>query len=184
MKKVVTIFLVLVLALSLIGSISAAYDEKLYPEPVSQDSFVPFSDETFVFTEMLNSNFIYNEAFVSDFDLIEGTMVMLLDESEDGRVLKNRVAEQMLDFYGITINEAAYEADYTDEEYFYYIPKGFDRAKHVIISIDFDGEYYNVVSDVTFTSHDEVVEPIKATSTFVKNENSTYGFNLISCVIE
>ncbi len=183
-KQIITLFSVLVLCLSLIGSISAVYDEKMHEEPVSSDVVVPFEEETAAFTKMLNLNYIYNDAFVSDFDLIEGTMIALLPEATEGRLLKTRVAEYMLDFYGIVINEAAYNPTYMSEEYFYYIPKGFDRADHTVISIDFDGEYYTVVSQVIFNTHDSIEEPVSATSVFVKNENSTFGYNLLSCVIE
>lgn len=184
MKKTLTIFLSLVLCLSLIGSISAAYDEKLHQPPVSSDVVIPFEHETEVFTTMLNKNFLYNEAFVSDADLIEGTMLSIMDEAVEGRLLKNRVAEFMLDFYGVTMNENAYDANYIAGEYFYYIPKGFNKAEHVITSIDYDGECYTVCSTANFSAHDAQEEPIKVTSTFIKNENSTFGFNLLNCTIE
>ena len=183
-RRALTLFLVGLLSISLIGSISAAYDEKMHEDPVSSLVEIPFEEETAAFTKMLNLNYLYNEAFVSDADLIEGVMLSLLPEADEGRLLKTRVADYMLDFYGIVMNESAYDQTYVSGEHFYYIPKGFNRSVHTVISIDFDGEYYTVVSDVIFNSHDAIEEPVKATSVFVKNENSTFGYNLLSCVLE
>ena len=42
-----------------------------------------------------------------------------------------------------------------------------------------DGSY-TVVTDVEISSHDSDAEIAKATTLFVKNENSAFGFNIIS----
>lgn len=180
----ITIFLAVLLSFSLIGSISAAYDEKMHQDPVSSVVEIPFEAETEAFEKMLNKNFLYNEGFTSDEALIEGTMLSLLSEAEEGRLLKKRIAEVMLDFYGVTMNETAYNQSYIAGEYYYFIPKGYDKANHTIISIDYDGEVYTVVSSVIFSTHDALEEPVTATSNFVKNSESSFGYNLINCIIE
>lgn len=183
-KQMITMFLALLLSLSLIGSISAVSDEKMHYEPVPDDVVIAFEAETEIFTQMLDSNFIYNEAFVSDSLLIEGSMLSLLPEAIEGRLHKDRISEFMLDFYGVTMNPAAYNQSYVAGEYFYYIPKGYDKASHTIISIDYDGEYYTVVSNVVFSTHDLTHAPHKVVSTFVANKESEFGYNLINCILE
>ena len=182
-KQMITIFLAVLLSLSLIGSISAAYDEKMHQGEANSVVEIPFEQETEIFTTMLNQNYLYNEGFTSDADLIEGTMLSLMPEATEGRLLKGRIAEYMLDFYGVTMNETAYNQSYVAGDYFYYIPRGYDKANHTIQSIDFDGEYYTVVSLVIFSTHDALEHPVTATATFVANEESSFGYNLINCII-
>ena len=183
-KQMITMFLALLLSLSLIGSISAVSDEKMHYEPVPDDVVIAYEHETEIFTQMLDKNFLYNDDFVSDSLVIEGAMLSLMPEAVEGRLHKDRICEFVLNFYGVTMNPAAYNQSYVAGEYFYYIPKGYDKASHTIISIDYDGEYYTVVSNVVFSTHDLTHAPHKVVSTFVANKESEFGYNLINCILE
>ena len=55
-KQMITIFLAVLLSLSLIGSISAAYDEKMHQGEANSVVEIPFEQETEIFTTMLNQN--------------------------------------------------------------------------------------------------------------------------------
>ena len=63
----------------------------------------------------------------------------------------------------------------------YVIPRGFSVYKHSnpVITENEDGSY-TVVTAVQIFSHDSEAETAKASTLFVKNENSAFGFNIIS----
>ena len=178
-KHILTLALSVVLMLSLFASM-------IYAAPVEEQKIKKpaFSEETVVFTEMLNKNYVYNDAFVSDYDLIEGAMLSLLPQATEGRLHKNTIKEFLLDFYGIVMNESAYDPNYIAEDYYYYVPKGYDVAEHNIISIEQDGIYYTVTSEMEISAHDNEVRPHKVISVFEKTNNSSYGYYLTNCEIQ
>jgi|GEM_PF-4000646 hypothetical protein len=179
MKKIITtVSLVVLLSFSLMASLISAVPAV---EPEAENN--AYEAEKAVFTEMLDKNYIFNEAFTSDADLIEGAMLSLLPTAEDGRLKKDDIAAFMLDFYGIVMNEKAYPVEYVKDDYFYYIPKGYNRPYHEIVSIERDGDTYFVISNMKLDTHDNGVEPYTVKTAFIANSSSSYGFNLINCEI-
>lgn len=135
------------------------------------------------FLNMLNHNFVYNNEFESVYEMTACSEVALLDKVEDGYIKQSLIAGYLYNMYGVENTDfAAVTKDFPQREnYVYVIPRGFSVYKHSapVITENEDGSY-TVVTDVEISSHDSDVETAKATTLFVKNENSAFGFNIIS----
>lgn len=135
------------------------------------------------FLNMLNHNFVYNDAFESVYEMTACSEVALLDKAEDGYIKQSLIAGYLYNMYGVeNADFAAVTKDFPQREnYVYVIPRGFSVYKHSapVITENEDGSY-TVVTDVDISSHDSDAETAKATTLFVKNENSAFGFNIIS----
>lgn len=135
------------------------------------------------FLNMLNHNFVYNNAFESVYEMTACSEVALLDKAEDGYIKQSLIAGYLYNMYGVeNVDFAAVTKDFPQREnYVYVIPRGFSVYKHLapVITENEDGSY-TVVTDVEISSHDSDAEIAKATTLFVKNENSAFGFNIIS----
>lgn len=135
------------------------------------------------FLNMLNHNFVYNDAFESVYEMTACSEVALLDKAEDGYIKQSLIAGYLYNMYGVeNVDFAAVTKDFPQREnYVYVIPRGFSVYKHSapVITENEDGSY-TVVTDVEISSHDSDAENAKATTLFVKNENSAFGFNIIS----
>ncbi len=135
------------------------------------------------FLNMLNHNFVYNGAFESVYEMTACSEVALLDKAEDGYIKQSLIAGYLYNMYGVeNADFAAVTKDFPQRKnYVYVIPRGFSVYKHSapVITENEDGSY-TVVTDVEISSHDSDAETAKATTLFVKNENSAFGFNIIS----
>lgn len=135
------------------------------------------------FLNMLNHNFVYNDAFESVYEMTACSEVALLDKAEDGYIKQSLIAGYLYNMYGVeNADFATVTKDFPQREnYVYVIPRGFSVYKHSapVITENEDGSY-TVVTDVEISSHDSDAENAKATTLFVKNENSAFGFNIIS----
>lgn len=135
------------------------------------------------FLNMLNHNFVYNNEFESVYEMTACSEVALLDKAEDGYIKQSLIAGYLYNMYGVeNADFAAVTKDFPQREnYVYVIPRGFSVYKHSapVITENEDGSY-TVVTDVEISSHDSDAENAKATTLFVKNENSAFGFNIIS----
>lgn len=135
------------------------------------------------FLNMLNHNFVYNNEFESVYEMTACSEVALLDKAEDGYIKQSLIAAYLYNMYGVeNADFAAVTKDFPQREnYVYVIPRGFSIYKHSapVITENEDGSY-TVVTDVEISAHDSDTETAKATTLFVKNENSAFGFNIIS----
>lgn len=135
------------------------------------------------FLNMLNHNFVYNNEFESVYEMTACSEVALLDKADDGYIKQSLIAGYLYNMYGAeNVDFAAVTKDFPQREnYVYVIPRGFSVYKHSapVITENEDGSY-TVVTDVEISSHDSDTETAKATTLFVKNENSAFGFNIIS----
>lgn len=135
------------------------------------------------FLNMLNHNFVYNDAFESVYEMTACSEVALLDKAEDGYIKQSLIAGYLYNMYGVeNADFAAVTKDFPQREnYVYVIPRGFSVYKHSapVITENEDGSY-TVVTNVEISAHDSDTETAKATTLFVKNENSAFGFNIIS----
>lgn len=135
------------------------------------------------FLNMLNHNFVYNNEFESVYEMTACSEVALLDKAGDGYIKQSLIAGYLYNMYGVeNVDFAAVTKDFPQREnYVFVIPRGFSVYKHSapVITENEDGSY-TVVTDVEISSHDSDAETAKATTLFVKNENSAFGFNIIS----
>lgn len=141
------------------------------------------------FLNMLNHNYVYNSDFDCADDMVNNSLLALIDlrdkENEDF-IAEKYVKGFVYDMYGLEIADmsALNEGFPSLEGYVYVIPRGMVSYEHSIISAqeNEDGSY-TVVTEVTVDSHDGEPETFKAVSLFVKNAASAFGYNIVYCNI-
>lgn len=171
-------FVLLISFSSLSVKPAATATEKTSAPAVSQEKILSAR-----FLNMLNHNFVYNDAFDSVYEMTACSEVALLDRAENGYISSGVISGYLYNMYGVEgVDFAAVTKDFPQREnYVYVIPRGFSVYKHSnpVITENEDGSY-TVVTAVQIFSHDSEAETAKASTLFVKNENSAFGFNIIS----
>ena len=134
------------------------------------------------FLNMLNHNFVYNDDFSNDENLVNNSVLALLDLSEDGYISKQYVNDYLFNMYGIM----NFDYDGLDEHitardgYVYIIPRGYSLYEHKIVSVtaNLDGSY-TVTTDVHISFDDGTYANERATTLFFANSESHFGFNIL-----
>lgn len=137
------------------------------------------------FTNMLNRNYVYDDGFDSVDEIVNSSVLALLklrDENDEDYILSSYVCGFIKDMYGIEITDLSeLNAQFPQKQgYVFIVPRGYARYNHKVVSVaeNEDGSY-TVVSKVEINTHDGDVKTEKAVSLFVKNENSSFGYNII-----
>lgn len=137
------------------------------------------------FLNMLNHNFVYDSDFDCVDDIVNNSVIALLDMRDAQNpefVADTYVKDYVKDMYGIEIEDmSGLNAEYPRAEgYVYIIPRGFTEYDHKILSVteNEDGSF-TVCTEVILNPHDEAPEVCKAVTLFVKNEASSFGYNII-----
>ena len=139
------------------------------------------------FLNMLNRNFVYGEDFNSAQTIVNNAVTALLDKADDeGYVNQLYVAEFLNNMYGAAfenLDEINGEEHYK-EGFVYVIPRGFTSYEHTCADVvaNVDGTF-TVTTDVAITLHDSEPLSLTAITHFVKNENSIFGYSIISSEI-
>lgn len=154
-------------------------------EPVVEQEKVEYNPQKALevrFENILNRNFSYNEE-IADIDvLVNNSILALLDKREESFIAEDIVANFVCDMYGIEIVDfSELNANMPKKEgYVYIIPRGYSVYSHDVTDIieNEDGTL-TVTSKVIIDDHDGTVTEVTATTLFVKNESSTFGYNII-----
>ena len=140
------------------------------------------------FLNMLNRNFVYDAEF-EDADVItENSILALLDrrDAQNPEYISEAIVKGFVyDMYGIKIIDIDENDSIHKEGFVYIVPRGFTSFKHKITDIkeNEDGSF-TVISDVTVYPHDDESFLTQATTLFVKNTKSAFGYNIISSDIK
>ena len=134
------------------------------------------------FLNMLNHNFVYNDAFDTTEGVVNNSVIALLEFAEDGYIAENYVSDYILNMYGIEgidYSQINPEFDYV-EGYVFILPMGYSTFNHEVVSVSVneDGSY-TVKTKVEISSHDSGVYYNTCETLFVENENSQFGFSII-----
>lgn len=134
------------------------------------------------FLNMLNHNFVYNETFDNIDDMVNASVPALLSYRDEDFIAEQYVFDYIENMYGIEIEDiSALNADWPQKQgYLYIIPKGFANYEHSIIDcLENEDGSFTVTTEVKISAHDGEEITCKATSLFVVNENSDFGYNII-----
>ena len=129
------------------------------------------------FENMLNNNYAYGDEFESIEKILSACEIALADKVKDGKIDNAYLVDFAVNMYGIDVGIFAdVDANGVTEV----LPKGYEVYDHEItkVSENEDGTY-TVYSDVWVDGHDGD-NSYEAISTFVKNENSRFGYVLLS----
>ena len=134
------------------------------------------------FDNMLNNNFLYDTDFESHKIIIENSILALLDKGVDGEIDKSLVLGFIADMYGLQVDAKAVEYDFApaSEGKFVILPRGYTEYEHTITSVIEDEAGYTVISEVLVSTHDGEQYVTSATTEFVQNEGSSFGYNIVS----
>ena len=138
------------------------------------------------FLNMLNHNYVYNDSFDDLEDIVNDSVIALLDmrDEEDSQYISQDVVNSYLyDMYGFTVDDFSdINKDFPQKDgYVFILPRGFSRYEHRALDIrtNSDGTY-TFTTEVSVISHDGVMFTATAETVFVKNPNSAFGYNIVS----
>lgn len=141
------------------------------------------------FLNMLNHNFVYNEAIYFEEDIVNCSVLALLnlrDSQDDSYINESFVSNYVYNMYGIeSIDYSKINSEFEQKEgYVYIIPRGYSMYSHNIISVEKNEDNsYTVISNVKISSHDCEEYSDICETLFIKNDNSEFGYNIINSVI-
>ena len=137
------------------------------------------------FLNMLNHNFVYNDAFKSFDDLTDGCILSMLSAKEGDFISETCLKGFAKDMYGIDIVSFAKTEGLPEKQGYVYVkPMGFTRFTHenATVTRNEDGTY-TVITDVTVSPHDDMPTKETAISLFVPNTESAFGYNIVNSTI-
>lgn len=139
------------------------------------------------FLNMLNHNFVYNEMFYDEEAMLNDAALALIHLENDGFINESYLKDYVFNMYGLILeNLNDYNEGFPKNDgKFYIIPRGFDTYSHSILSInENDDGSYTVQTKVEVSYHfDETATGI-ATTLFIRNDESQFGFNILYSDIE
>ena len=134
------------------------------------------------FLNMLNHSFVYNDDFQNNQTLVNNSVLGLLNLAEDGFVNENYVTDYIFNMYGIRISDFAnINTDCEQKDgYVYIIHRGYCEYKHTVLSVtDNNDGSYTVVTNVEISLDDGSVINDRATTVFLRNNDSQFGYNIV-----
>lgn len=155
------------------GSVTAVADEKKVTEAKMQN--------------LLNLNNVYGDDFTDNEALVNAAAINLRSyANENGFIENDIVISYLKDIYDIdivitdTINVNLPQK----QGYVYLIPRGYTAYSHEIVSVSENEEFITVVSLVYIDTHDSQVSVGTATTKLVKNQDASFGYNIIDSDID
>ncbi len=180
-KRIIAMLMVLcvILGLSAVLLPTAAADTASAPAVVEQGA------TEVRFLNMLNHNYVYDDAFNYTDDVVNNSIVALLDlrdSADEDYIAQGYVADYVKNMYGIEIVDfAGLNADFPQKDGFVFIiPRGFETYSHTLVDCreNEDGSF-TVTTDVVIDTHYGELEEGVATTLFVKNSESDFGYNIV-----
>ena len=134
------------------------------------------------FLNMLNHSFVYDSDFYNKETLVNNSVLALLDLADNGFVSETYVSDYIFNMYGINVADFSdINVDFEQKQgYVYIVPRGYSVCEHKIISVtdNSDGSY-TVVTNVEISLDDGTVITDTATTVFLQNAESQFGYNIV-----
>ena len=134
------------------------------------------------FLNMLNHNFVYDDAFYDDAALANASMLALLEVADGSFLDQNYLADYIFNMYGKIYKDFDFlgEALPQKDGFVYIIPRGYEVYTHEMVSLtaNEDGSY-TAVTNVEISYEDGSVEVLQAETLFIEAEESAFGYNIL-----
>lgn len=180
-------FRILSIVFAVVLIISCSVSAPVY-EVFAQDTSVDENKVLFARIEnMLDHNQVYGDDFDSTTKMVNNSLSILLDKTEDDSSFIDReiVEGFVYNMYGITLAQYEENPDFPKEDGFIFIvPRGFDLYDHTVISVEEDGDYLYVESEVCVTSHDGQFYELNCLSNLKKSEDSSFGYIIVYSLLK
>ena len=148
---------------------------------VSQNSAVENKALEARFLNMLNHNFVYNDAFYDDSALANDSMIALLDVAENSFLDEAYLSDYIFNMYGKIYKDFSFLGENLPQKEgcVYIIPRGYSEYKHSVISItdNKDGSY-TVLTEVEVLG-EENQNTMKCETLFLTADDSAFGYNIM-----
>ncbi len=133
---------------------------------------------------MLDHNNVYNDDFDSTYEMVNNSIIALIDKGDEDGFIKADIVEGFVyNMYGITLNDYAINPEFPQKDgYIFILPRGFELYDHTLTSVEVDGDYIHTDSVLTVVSHEGYTYEYDCRSIFKVNASSAFGCNLISCI--
>lgn len=135
------------------------------------------------FENILNKNFAYGDALSSIDAIINASQLSLLDKAENGVISNSHLIDFASDMYGADLTVFADEGKEPLKKngVTQILPRGYSIYNHTATkyTLNADGTY-TVYSDVKTFDHDGTQIEFEAITLFVKSENSSFGYYIVS----
>ena len=182
MKKGFLIAVLLICAAVICSSLIVSADLEADVAEIPAEKSVSLTRTEIDLISMLNHNFVYGSDFDNADNVVSLSMNALLAYRNDDFIKETLVTDFVSNMYGIDIVDLSqFNARYPHKDgYVFVVAGGYTRYNHSNISIkeNEDGTI-SAYTDVTVFDHDESKKVYKATTLFVPNENSAFGYNII-----
>ena len=130
---------------------------------------------------MLNHNRLFGDDFNNVNAVVDNSIIALLDKREEDFIKEDIIKGFVQNMYDLSIDGyTAFPQAPTKEGYIFILPRGYDSFSHEIKSIEKNGALYCVISQVSFNTHDGQEQKANCETVFLENENSAFGYNIIS----
>lgn len=163
------------------------FDERRHIVTVADRNASPDSSRVLEsrFLNMLNHNFVYDESFYTVEDIVNDSVIALLDmkEDEDSSFISEAIVKDYIfNMYGIEIDDfSEINPDFPKKEgYVFILHRGYSEFDHKMLSVNEneDGSY-TVKTKVSVSSHDGIAITETCETLFVPNSDSSFGFVII-----
>ena len=185
LKKATIVILAICLLTSTVLSVNASAISKKAPVKAAQTAEIG-GRQIARFENMLNHNYLFEDEFSSDRDVIEKSIISLNSYVDDNNEIdKSVVLGFIKNMYGLSVDEnsAVYSFAPAGAGKFAVIACGYSQVKHSNISAVFEEGRYVVSSDMTVSPHDGDAYTVKVKTIFVENKESSFGYNIVGAYI-
>ncbi len=134
------------------------------------------------FLNMLNHNFVYDDAFYDDAALVNDSMLALLDKAEDSFIDEVVLSDYIFNMYGKKYEtfDCLGEDLPKEQGYVYILPRGYSTYSHEILTVtDNNDGSFTVITNVEISGADNTIENAKCETVFLQAEDSAFGYNII-----
>ena len=169
-KKILVSILLLLFVCSLSFNFSLNNTKVL--AKTEEASVVTMSSEKSIENSVLNARFL---------NMINNSTLALLNLTENGFIAEDYVSDYIFNMYGIKPSFDGINTDFEQKQGFVYvIPRGYEIYTHKIKTVtdNSDGSF-TVVTDVEISLDDGSILNDTATTVFLKNSASQFGFNIV-----
>lgn len=187
MKRLLFVSLFLIACLCMNGFIVAPATESSAEPTVTDVSNQTTPDPEQVLKarleNLLNINYVYGDDILDNEKLLNKATISLKSLADDnGFIEEAAVVAFIKDLYDIdlVINDSLNTDMPKKEGYVYLIPRGYTKYEHTITDIAYDGDAIRVTSAVKVNYHDGEAVYATATTLFIENQNSRFGYSILS----
>ena len=134
------------------------------------------------FLNMLNHNFVYDDAFYDDAALVNDSMLALLDKAEDSFLDEVVLGDYIFNMYGKKYDGFDFLGEELPKEqgYVYILPRGYNTYSHEIVTVtDNNDGSFTVITNVEISCADNTTENAKCETVFLQAEDSAFGYNIV-----